>query len=66
MPIPKEAEGVPPHWGTYVTVEDVDATVKKAEELGAQVLMGPQDIEVGRIATIRDPQGAAINVIKYS
>ncbi len=66
MPIPKEAEGVPPHWGSYVTVEDTDATVKKAEELGAQILMGPQDIEVGRIATIRDPQGAVINVIKYA
>ena len=67
MLVPKEAEGVPPHWGSYVTVADTDATVKKAEDLGAQVLMGPQDIpEVGRITTIRDPLSAVINVIKYT
>ena len=27
-------QGVPPHWLSYVTVEDVDATVARAEELG--------------------------------
>ena len=26
--------GAPPHWGVYVTVEDVEATAKKAQELG--------------------------------
>ena len=27
-------EGVPPHWNVYFNVEDVDASVAKAEELG--------------------------------
>ena len=25
MPIPPQAEGTPPNWGGYVTVDDVDA-----------------------------------------
>ncbi|MDY7015278.1 MAG: VOC family protein, partial [Cyanobacteriota bacterium] len=49
----------PPHWGVYVTVEDVDASVQKAEELGATVLLSPQNIpDVGRFSIIQDPQGA--------
>ena len=30
------AEGIPPHWNVYFNVDDVDATVAKAPELGAQ------------------------------
>ena len=54
-------------WGVYVTVEDTDATVAKATELGAEVLMPAQDIpKVGRFAWLRDPQGATFAVIAYS
>ena len=54
---------VPPHWLTYFTVEDCDATVGKAQELGGRVLMPPMDIEPGRFAVLSDPQGAAFAVI---
>lgn len=64
MPMPDGGDS--PSWGAYVTVEDVDATVKKAEELGGRVVFPPKDIPVGRIATIRDPQGAEISVISYA
>ena len=38
---------------------DVDAGVEKARALGAEVLGGPFDIpEVGRMAVLKDPQGA--------
>ena len=33
---PECAPDASPHWGTYVTVEDVDATTRKAEALGAR------------------------------
>jgi len=69
MAIPPEARagGMPPNWGSYVTVADVDATARKAVELGGKVVHGPQDIPgVGRMAVIVDPQGAALNVISYS
>ena len=67
MPLPPETEGAPPHWGVYVTVDDVDATVKKAEELGGRVHIPPTDIpNVGRFCVIQDPQGAFISAITYA
>ncbi len=67
MAIPKEAQGTPPAWNTYVTVADVDKTAKIAEQLGAKLCVQPSDIPgVGRFCVIQDPQGAVINVITYS
>lgn len=66
MDIPPEAKGMPPHWGVYVTVDDVDATAKLATEMGGKICMGPHDIPgVGRFCVLQDPQGAIINVITY-
>lgn len=69
MALPTEAKsgGTPPCWGSYVTVADVDATARRATELGGKVVHGPHDIPgVGRMAVIVDPQGAALSVIAYS
>lgn len=69
MALPPEAKagGMPPTWGSYVTVTDVDAIARKAGQLGGKVVHGPQDIPgVGRFAVIIDPQGAALNVISYA
>jgi predicted enzyme related to lactoylglutathione lyase len=55
---------VPPHWLTYFTVGDSDATTKKVAELGGKVLMGPIDIPQGRMAVVADPHGASFAVIK--
>lgn len=69
MAIPPESQagGMPPAWGSYVTVSDVDAVARRAVELGGRLVHGPQDIPgVGRLAVIIDPQGAALNVITYS
>ncbi|MCU0765728.1 MAG: VOC family protein [Burkholderiaceae bacterium] len=67
LPPQAQAGGMPPCWGSYVTVADVDATARRAAELGGKVVHGPQDIPgVGRMAVIVDPQGASINVIAYA
>jgi predicted enzyme related to lactoylglutathione lyase len=67
MPIPPQAEGTPPNWGSYVTVDDVDATARKAEELGAKILVPLTDIpNVGRFVVLQDPQGAVISAITYA
>jgi len=64
---PNVPAGTPPHWGCYVTVDDVDASAKKAPSLGGKVLMPPMDIPtVGRMAVIQDPQGAVISIITYA
>jgi predicted enzyme related to lactoylglutathione lyase len=57
---------IKPQWGIYITVDDVDATARKAEELGGKVLMPPTDIpKVGRFSTLMDPQGVMFSVITY-
>jgi uncharacterized protein len=66
MSLPPDMHQMPPHWGTTVTVEDVEATIKTAEKLGGKVLMQPQDIPtVGRFSIIQDPQGAVITLMTY-
>ena len=58
MPVPAQAQGAPPHWGVYVTVDDVDATAGKAAELGAKILVPPTDIpNVGRFFCPSRPSG---------
>ncbi|MBZ8138964.1 glyoxalase [Rubrivivax gelatinosus] len=57
---------VPPHWAGYVTVDSVDDAAERATALGGSVLVPPMDVPgVGRMAVLRDPTGAAINVIHY-
>ena len=51
-------ENEPPHWLVYFGTDDIDASTKRASEHGAATLMGPMDIGVGKIAILRDPQGA--------
>jgi uncharacterized protein len=54
---------VPPNWMAYFAVEDTDATVEKAKELGAGVSVEPFDSAYGRIAVLRDPTGAVFSVM---
>ncbi len=65
MKISEEMGEVPPNWSVYLAVEDCDATVAKATELGANILIPPTDVpDTGRLAAIQDPQGAVFSVIK--
>src|SRR5262245_3568290 len=67
MAMPPQPSKIPPHWACYVTVKDVDAVAKNAQQLGGKILMGPQDIPtVGRFCVIQDPQGAVISAITYA
>jgi hypothetical protein len=54
---------MPPYWGVYFTVADADASVARAQELGATLLMPPMDIDPGRFAMLSDPVGAFFNVL---
>ena len=57
------APGVPTHWLPYVVVENADKSLAKAVELGAKAFTPVMSIgEVGRIAVIQDPLGAAIGL----
>jgi predicted enzyme related to lactoylglutathione lyase len=56
-------EGVPSHWTVYYGVDDTDAVLAKARELGGSVLSPAEDTPHGRMATLADPMGATFNVI---
>lgn len=66
MDMPDEiSDEVPSYWGVYFTVDDCDATVDRARELGGGVLMEPMDMGgVGRMATLHDPMGGTFNVMQ--
>ena len=59
-------EEIPAHWLTYFAVDDTDATVAKATELGGAVMVPAMDIEPGRFAVVADPQGAFFAVMKMN
>ena len=66
MKIPAEAQGMPPSWSVYVTVDDVDKTAVRVQELGGKLLRPPADIPgVGRFCVLQDPQGGIICAITY-
>ncbi len=57
------ATGVPPNWTSYVTVADADAVPARVHELGGAVIDDAFDVlDVGRMAVLRDPQGAVFAV----
>ncbi len=66
MGMTKDMNGMSPQWGSYVTVDDVDARVAKVQSLGGKLCVPPKDIpNVGRFAVIADPQGAMLGMITY-
>lgn len=57
---------VPPHWGVYFSVADVDAAIVSIAELGGAVMMGPMQIDPGRFAVAADPDGAVFQVLQLA
>lgn len=57
-----EGDPTPPHWSVALTVRNVDATARRASELGGTVLLAPTDTPGFRTAVIADPQGGVVAV----
>ena len=58
-----QAMGVPAHWGTYIEVDDVDATLERVKANGGIVVDGPIDEPgVGRMGIIQDNVVAFVRV----
>lgn len=58
-----QMQGIPPHWGSYVSVASADESAKKAEALGGKVMAPPFDVmDVGRMAVLQDPTGAVLSI----
>jgi predicted enzyme related to lactoylglutathione lyase len=56
-------EGVPAHWSIYFGVEDTDAALAKAVELGGAVVVPAEDTPYGRLATATDATGATFKLV---
>ncbi|MER6301013.1 VOC family protein [Kitasatospora sp. NPDC001539] len=54
----------PSHWMTYFSVDDTDSVVDALVKAGGSVIQPPFDMQSGRMAVVRDPQGAAFAVIQ--
>lgn len=54
----------PPHFRTYVAVDDVDESAKQAGELGGKVHKIMDIPNVGRMAIVEDPTGAMLSIFK--
>ncbi|MDE2368472.1 MAG: VOC family protein [Burkholderiales bacterium] len=64
---PPGAPPMPPHWGSYVTVAQVEPVLARCAELGGKTLVPAMDIPgVGRMAVMQDPQGAVLSIIAYA
>jgi predicted enzyme related to lactoylglutathione lyase len=60
MPMPP---GGHPAWNLYFGVDDTEAVIAQAAELGGQTVMGPMPVPSGRFAVLRDPQNAVFSVV---
>jgi uncharacterized protein len=57
------AEGQPPVWSTYISVDDVDKTAEAVLGAGGRVLAPAMDVlDAGRMAVFMDSGGAAVSV----
>ncbi|KQN88931.1 VOC family protein [Arthrobacter sp. Leaf69] len=54
---------VPSNWQVYFAVADADASIAKAQSMGARVVDGPDDSPFGRLATLADPTGAMFKIV---
>lgn len=55
---------VPVHWFTYLAVKDLDAALDKTRTEGGSIQREPFEVpDVGRIAIVTDPTGAAVGLM---
>src|SRR5215208_3044144 len=60
---PPEMAHVPPHWGIYFLVDDINAATDRVKANGGKILNGPMEVPGGDwVANAMDPQGAAFSL----
>lgn len=63
MPPEMRAQQIPPHWQSYINVEDLDAAVARWQSQGGEVCEpGCAIVDAGRMAVVRDPMGALVHL----
>jgi uncharacterized protein len=54
----------PPYWQVYLMVESVDEAVEKTKAAGGNLVFGPVDTPIARMAVVVDPQGANVSLLE--
>lgn len=66
MAISPKRQDVKPCWVPSLRVDNVAATIAKAQQLGGAVLVTPRpDLFAGRAAVIADPSGGAVGIMEW-
>ena len=55
---------VPPNWGTYFNVEDVDASFQNAQHMGAEVVVPLMEEANVKFSYLKDPQGVYFGIVQ--
>ena len=53
---------IPSHWSVYFAVDDAEATIARAVEMGAAVVQPAEETPYGVLATLADPTGAVFKL----
>src|ERR1035441_5447527 len=61
---PPQMPGTPNHWHVYFAVADAAAFVTKVTEPAESILVEPCHAPDGRLAILRDPQGAPFSILQ--
>jgi predicted enzyme related to lactoylglutathione lyase len=57
------AQGIPPHWLSYISVTNADESAVKVKANGGTLMKEPFDVlDVGRMAVVMDPTGAGFAI----
>jgi hypothetical protein len=54
----------PPYWQVYLMVESADEAVEKTMGADGRLIFGPLDTPIATMATVFDPQGAAVSLLE--
>lgn len=66
MAISPQRQDVAPLWLPFIRVDNVAATIARAQQAGGAVLLQPRpDLFAGRVAVIADPAQAAIGIMEW-
>ncbi len=58
---------LPPYWIIYITVADLEKSLKTVTENGGRIIIGPKNAgESGRYCIISDPAGAYCGLFQYT
>jgi predicted enzyme related to lactoylglutathione lyase len=66
LPSDRSIEAVSSNWSVTFAVDDTDAIVARAAQLGGKVVVPPFDTPPVRVAVLSDPQGAEFTVSRFA